>query len=50
MTDIILLISAVILVVSLCITFATVGLAIYKLCCSDVDKINETKIPNVVSK
>ena len=43
-TDIILLMGAVILAISLCITFSTVGLAVYRLCFSNVVKINVTQI------
>ena len=43
-TDIILLIGAVILAISLCITFSTVGLAVYRMCFSEVVKINTTQI------
>ena len=43
-TDIILLIGAVILAISLCITFSTVGLAVYRLCFSNVVKINVTDL------
>lgn len=43
-TDIILLIGAVIVAISLCITFSTVGLAVYRMCFSNVIKINVTQI------
>ena len=47
-TDIILIIGAVIIAISLCITFSTVGVAVYRLCSSEgVKKIGEKSVKNI---